>query len=60
MSEYIYKLRILAAIEYLKDDETVTIEEISYNLGFCDVYHFGKVFKKNMGISPGQYRKGLV
>ena len=60
ISEYVYKLRILAAVEYMKDDETVSMEEISYNLGFCDVYHFCKVFKKIMGITPGEYRKGLA
>lgn len=37
----------------------LTIEEISDNLHFSDVYSFGKFFKKHSGYSPGKFRKLL-
>ena len=34
--------------------------EIAYDLGFKDPSHFGKVFKRAVGVSPGEYRnKGM-
>ncbi|MBR5536024.1 MAG: AraC family transcriptional regulator [Clostridia bacterium] len=60
ISEYICKLRIDSAIEQFDEEPPSSIEEISYNLGFCDVYHFIKVFKKVTGITPGQYKKSLI
>ncbi len=35
----------------------ISIENIAYSLGFADAAHFSKTFKKNYGITPGQYRK---
>jgi AraC-like DNA-binding protein len=34
-----------------------SFKKIAYILGFCDEYHFSKVFKKIMGIPPGVWRK---
>jgi AraC family transcriptional regulator, arabinose operon regulatory protein len=33
-----------------------TIKSISYSLGFFDQYHFSKVFKQIMGVSPKEFR----
>jgi AraC-like DNA-binding protein len=33
-----------------------TIKTIAYNLGFFDQYHFSKVFKQVMGVSPKSFR----
>ena len=33
-----------------------TIREISYLVGFEDYYHFSKIFKKHVGLSPQDYR----
>ena len=37
---------------------TLSITEICYQVGFNDLSHFSKVFKKYVGISPAEYRDG--
>lgn len=32
-------------------------KEIAYELGYHDVYHFSKAFKKITGFTPGKYEK---
>ena len=45
------------AVELLKDD-TLTVAQVSYEVGIEDPYYFSKSFKAFYGISPTQYRKG--
>jgi len=44
--------------ERLLKQSNLTISEIANNLGFTDVSHFNKLFKKYRGILPSLYRKG--
>jgi AraC-like DNA-binding protein len=37
-----------------------TTKEISFNLGFREVQHFSRFFKKNVGISPTEFRNNLT
>ena len=54
--EYINFTRINAAIKYLKL-ENMQIKEISDKIGFNDYNYFSRVFKKNTGMTPIEYRK---
>ena len=36
-----------------------TIDELSYELGYSDAAHFSKFFKKQIGVSPNNFKKGL-
>ncbi len=56
LHKYITQLRLLNAVKLLESGEK-TIGEIAEKCGFCDIYHFSKCFKKEMGIGPAQYRK---
>lgn len=47
--------RIEKAKQLLFSDEEYSIGEIAQLLGFTDIYHFSKTFKKYMGVSPTQY-----
>lgn len=53
---YLSELRIKKAKQILKSDFG-SISEVATSLGYCDVYHFSKAFKKSTGLSPMQYVK---
>lgn len=53
---YIISVRITFAQEML-NNSTLSISEIAYASGFNDSNYFSKIFKKNKGVSPRQYRK---
>ena len=54
--EYLIRLRVKMASIMLKDT-MLPISEIAYRVGFNDITHFGRMFKKHMGYSPSEYRK---
>ena len=53
---YLNTIRIKAACDMIKRDED-TILEISNKCGFCSSHYFYRVFKKEKGVSPSEYRK---
>jgi AraC family transcriptional regulator, arabinose operon regulatory protein len=48
-------MKIQRACQLLQN-RNQTIKSISYSLGFFDQYHFSKVFKHIMGVSPKEFR----
>lgn len=48
-------MKIQRACQLLQN-RNQTIKSIAYNLGFFDQYHFSKVFKQIMGVSPKRFR----
>lgn len=57
-SQYVTELRVNEAKRLLMHTG-LTLEEIAKMTGFGDSFYFNKVFKKQEGISPGGYRKGM-
>ncbi|MCR5107263.1 MAG: AraC family transcriptional regulator [Lachnospiraceae bacterium] len=58
VSPFTYLLRYrcqVAAKELMTANDSLT--EISYRCGFSSTSYFGKIFKENMGVAPGEYRK---
>ncbi len=53
---YSLALRIERAKELLCA-EKYAISDVAASLGFSDVYHFTKTFRKNVGMTPGEYRE---
>jgi len=56
-SEYLTLMRLAIALKLLKETK-LSISEISEHCGFNDSNYFSTIFKKNLGISPREYRKG--
>lgn len=52
----VIKNRIILEAERLLIHTTLSITEISYELGFSDNSHFGKYFKSAKGVSPNSFR----
>lgn len=55
-NEYRNQLRLSTAKSMLKNTN-MTICQIAEKTGFVDPYYFSRIFKKEIGLSPLQYRK---
>lgn len=53
--EYLNRLRIVHAIEYLKD-EALSISDVSAAVGIYDANYFSRLFRKIIGYSPREFR----
>lgn len=58
-SEILNSVRIDKAKELLKDP-SLRIGDIAETVGFLDMAHFSRVFKKQMGISANEYRNKIL
>ena len=54
--DYLKKIRLERACRYLRTTE-MTVAEIAENVGYSDAAFFFKIFKKELGVTPGEYRK---
>ena len=54
--QYHSALRLKQAT-YLLTNTEMSIKEISFDLGFCSVFYFSKLFKEKTGMTPGEFRK---
>jgi AraC-like DNA-binding protein len=55
-NELIRKIRLKVACQMLLEDK-LNISEIAYDLGFSDPKYFSIIFKKEIGVSPTEYKK---
>ncbi|WP_267238419.1 helix-turn-helix transcriptional regulator [Paenibacillus sp. B01] len=55
-SEYIAYRRIALAKELLADG-SLSVQEIVQRVGYKDYFHFNKLFKKHVGVTPSKFRK---
>ena len=54
--DFVRHIRIMKAIEMLKNTN-YTLTNIAFSVGFSDPKYFSKVFKKEMGMIPSDYRE---
>lgn len=54
--QYLTRKRITKACEMLRLN-TLKVYEIAEKVGYENTEHFSRVFKKNLGVSPNQYRR---
>ena len=55
VNEYMYKVRIYKSCELIAYSD-LSLAEVSGMTGFKNEQHFHRVFKKHIGIPPGEYR----
>ncbi|MCE0450693.1 MULTISPECIES: helix-turn-helix transcriptional regulator [Brevibacillus] len=58
-AEYILKHRINMAQEMLFTSEA-SVQQIAQTVGIADPFYFSRVFKKQLGISPTEYREKFI
>ena len=56
---YLIKIRLEKARDILLQGNERSIKNIANSVGYEDVYHFSKLFKKYYGISPLHYKKAM-
>lgn len=56
--DYFAKLKLEVSCTYLKDSD-LKIKEIAFKLNYYDQFHFTKMFIKEYGITPSEYRNRL-
>ena len=56
---YLIKIRLEKARDILLHSEGRSIKHIANSVGYDDVYHFSKLFKKYYGVAPLYYKKSL-
>lgn len=59
-SEYITLIRLQKAEHMLKNEPSRAITEVAYTCGFNDSNYFSYKFKKAYGISPSEFRDGVL
>jgi AraC family transcriptional regulator len=55
--QYLLQQRVDRARELL-GDEALSLAEVAARAGFCDQSHLTRHFRRIVGVTPGQYRKG--
>lgn len=53
---YVNRSKVEAA-GFLLEGTDLPLVEVALRLGFCDEFHFGKVFKRWRGTTPGRWRR---
>lgn len=56
---YLIQIRLEKAKEILELGDERSIKQIANSVGYDDVYHFSKLFKKYYGVSPLYYKKSV-
>jgi ligand-binding sensor domain-containing protein/signal transduction histidine kinase/DNA-binding response OmpR family regulator len=55
--EYIRTYKLNVAAQRLTSDPSVSVSEVGYSIGYKQMSHFSKAFKKQFGTSPSEYIK---
>ncbi|PCJ59677.1 MAG: hypothetical protein COA79_09745 [Planctomycetota bacterium] len=58
-AHYLSQFRLKIAIGLLRETEK-SVKEIAFESGFNDANYFSKIFKKSLGVSPNEFRKGGI
>jgi len=54
---YVIKERVRIACLMLVENDMMSVAEVSFSVGYKDPLYFSRIFKKQTGVSPTEYRK---
>lgn len=57
---HLINIRMQKALDLLQERECKSIKEVAHRVGYEDVYHFSKLFKKHFGFPPSQAGKRAI
>jgi AraC-like DNA-binding protein len=57
---YYQHARMMEAASLLKSNKNLSVSEVGYQLGFSNLGHFSRIFKKIMGVNPKVYAKARL
>lgn len=52
---YYSSARMIEASSILKNNRNIPVSEVGYSLGFSNLSHFSKMFKRHIGMKPKEY-----
>jgi AraC-like DNA-binding protein len=55
--QYLMRVRLLRAMDLLRDTSQ-PVTTIAYDAGWSDLSNFNRAFRRDVGCSPGEYRRG--
>jgi AraC-like DNA-binding protein len=58
-SAYIMDRRLRLAAERLRREDAGCVTEVAMAVGFNDLTHFGRAFRRRFGVTPRDYRDGM-
>ena len=58
--EYMTEIRINKAKELLSQGNETSMKEICISCGYQDPNYFSRIFKKTVGLTPTEYREGVL
>lgn len=56
-NDYVLRLKIEEAAAMLESDPSLTVTQVAHNLAFSSSQYFATVFRRYLGVSPGDFRK---
>jgi AraC-like DNA-binding protein len=59
-SGYLNKLRLTEAARLLAEQDSATVSEIAYSVGYSNVSYFNKLFKEEYGCTPKAFRSACT
>ena len=58
--DYVRNMRVNLAVEIIKKNVNISIEEVAAKVGLNDARALTRAFRQNLGITPSEYKKTLI
>lgn len=55
--DFVVQLRIQRAAELMRRSQAVSVTEAAFVVGFNDLSHFSRMFRRQLGVTPSYYRR---